>query len=63
MNKFLFYFVSEAIPYFFMLLTFWMLVRFISWFIKVFIPAFKELIQDFREWRAEERSNKAKNEH
>lgn len=53
MNRFLYYFISEAIPYFLVLILFWMLVRIIEWIIKTFIPATKELIRDFREWKAQ----------
>ena len=61
MNKFLFYFISEITPYIFMLIAFWMFVRFVDWLVKTFIPAFKELIRDIREWRAQERSKKTDN--
>lgn len=63
MNKFLFYFISEITPYIFMLIAFWMFVRFVDWLIKTFIPAFKELMRDIREWRAQERSKKTDNKH
>lgn len=61
MNKFLYYLIDSGFRFFILLVLAWMLVRFVKWMVKVFIPATKELIQDLREWRAEERSNRAKN--
>lgn len=58
MNRFLYYFISEVTPYILALILFWMLIRIIEWFVKVFIPATKELIRDFREWKAQEQSKK-----
>lgn len=62
MNKFLYYLIDSGFRFFMLLVLAWMLVRFTKWMIKVFIPATKELIRDLHEWRAEERSNRAKNE-
>lgn len=62
MNKFLYYLIDSSYRFFIVLMLVWMLARFTKWFVKVFIPATKELIRDLREWRAEERSNRAKNE-
>lgn len=62
MNKFLYYLIDSSFRFFMLLVLAWMLVRFTKWMVKVFIPATKELIHDLREWRAEERSNRAKNE-
>lgn len=62
MNKFLYYLIDSGFRFFMLLVLAWMLVRFTKWMVKVFIPATKELIRDLREWRAEERSNRAENE-
>lgn len=62
MNKFLYYLIDSSFRFFMLLVLAWMLIRFTKWMVKVFIPATKELIRDLREWRAEERSNRAKNE-
>jgi len=62
MNKFLYYLIDSGFRFFMFLVLAWMLIHFTKWMVKVFIPATKELIRDLREWRAEERSNRAKNE-
>lgn len=62
MNKFLYYLIDSGFRFFMLLVLAWMLVRFVKWMVKVFIPATKELIRDLREWRAQERSNRAENE-
>lgn len=61
MNKFLYYLIDSGFRFFMLLVLAWMLIRFTKWMVKVFIPATKELIRDPCEWRAQERSNRAKN--